>query len=425
MPTKKATKQSGKKIKAEILKGKEASQKKSAIKYDRILCRYGELALKSEQVRRRMEDRLLGNIRSGLDRKALKYTIHKEMGRIFIETKQIDDAVPILTKVFGLVSVSPVQTRVIGSSLEKICQTAEKIGKMFITSKDSFALRARRTGNDNFTSKMIEREAGGRVQDATGAKVNLDHPDKTLYVEVRQNKAYFYIEEHPCPGGLPLGTQGKVAVLFSGSMESAIATWLMMKRGCAVVPIYFECSPYTDKTTDERAQKVFEVLRGWSLGYKTHLVRVPHGKALFMFTEECKDEHLDVLSKRQILRVANAIAKQEGAKAIVTGDTLNRDGSQTLENLSTVDGASELPVFRPIITWDTEEVAKLAQRIGAFEAATQDVKRPPKSRRTHVTVSLEEIGKEEERVNVQKLAEEAIKAAGAGHHQMADSSSAP
>ena len=393
-----------KKAAAPVIEKTEPTQKPK-IRYDHILCRYGELALKGEQTRWRMEDRLLGNIRSGLDRAQIKYHITKEMGRIFVETKQIDEAVGVLTKVFGLVSVSPVQTRVIGSSLEKICETAEKIGRAFITSKDSFALRARRTGNENFTSKMIEREAGGRVQDATQARVDLDKPDKTLYVEVRQNKAYFYIEEHECPGGLPLGTQGKVVTLFSGSVDSTIAAWLMMKRGCTIVPVYFECSPYTDATTDGKAERTFEKLKEWSLGSKISLRRVAHGKSIFLFKEDCKEEHLDVLSKRQMLRVANAIAKQEGAKAIVLGDNLNQDPTQSIENMAVVDRASELPVFRPIITWDKEEMTKLAKRIGILEESTKEAKLRPKSRRPRPFVSLEEIEREEQKVGVEKLVE--------------------
>ncbi|QQG40179.1 MAG: tRNA 4-thiouridine(8) synthase ThiI [Candidatus Aenigmatarchaeota archaeon] len=407
---KKTTKRAQKKVaakKADATKREQAAAPKTKIRYDRILVRYGEMALKSDVVRRRMEDRLLGNIRSGLDKMQIKYVLHKEMGRIFVETRQIEETVGVLTHIFGLVSVSPVQTRVIGSSLEKIAETAERIGRTFITSKDTFALRARRTGNENFTSKMIEREAGGRVQDATQARVDLDNPDKTLYVEVRQNKAYFYIEEHACPGGLPLGTQGRVVILFSGSVDAAAAAWLMMKRGCTVVPIYFESSPYTDASTDERAARVFETLREWSHGNKMSLRRVPHGKALFMFTEECRDEHLDVLSKRQMLRVANLIAKQEGARAVVTGDNLNQNASQTLENMAVVDRASELPVFRPVLTWDKEEILKLAQRIGAFEAATKEVKPAPRSRRSFPAVRLEDIEREEQKVDVKKLAEEA------------------
>ncbi len=204
-----------------------------------FLLRFGELWLKSFEVRRRFTDRLITNISEGLNAQKIRFRAIKSHDRIFIEVQKKDakKASALLSRTFGLISFSEVEE--IESDRQKIKEKVLEIASKVLSPKDTFAMRVKRTGTHAFGSQELERELGAGVVKKFGNKVDLTKPDKTISVEIRDNKAYLFSEKTDSLGGLPLGVEGKVAVLFSGDYKkSIVSAFLMMKRGCKVVLLF-------------------------------------------------------------------------------------------------------------------------------------------------------------------------------------------
>jgi len=210
---------------------------KPKMNFDTILIRYGEIALKSKQTQRRFLRQLIKNIKAALRGDFVDcLDIRKERGRLFIETND-SKALDALTKVFGIVSVSPVVS--CPPTIEDAVELSVSLSKKLIKKKNTFAIRCRRAGIHDFTSRDAANAIGAAVQKATASKVNLTSPDKELFVEIRQSRAYVFKEILQGPGGLPMGIEGKVAVLYENK-NSLLAAWLVAKRGCEVE---FVCTP--------------------------------------------------------------------------------------------------------------------------------------------------------------------------------------
>ncbi len=341
----------------------------------RVLIHYDELSLKSQPVRRFMEKVLIRNIKWMLDREKLSYeSIKRERGRIFIDTSSPREVCGALSKVFGIVSTSPVLEA--PAEIDEIIRLSTRVAEMLLGPEESFAVRARRTGTHSFTSMDVQREVGAAILAKTrslNTRVNLTNPDKQIFVEIREKKAYVYHEIFQGPGGLPYGSEGKMVSLFSGGIDSPVATWLMMKRGCRVIPVYFDNSPYTDNTTLERAISVLKVLREYATQKSFYIYVVPHGKTLEKIIKTAPRKLTCLLCKRTLYRVATAIAKKERAKGIVTGESLGQVASQTLDNLMILNEATSLPVYRPLIGLNKREIEEIARRIGTFELSSTSV----------------------------------------------------
>lgn len=369
---------------------------------DRILIRFGELALKSTPVRIRFQNKLISNISSELKKQGLNYKIEKSLGRIYILTNQIKEVSRVLEKSFGVVSFSPVIT--MKTDFNKMCERVKGFAVKNIKKGETFAIRVRRAGSHNFTSKMAERKIGSMVLEKVDAKVDLNNPDKTVYVEARQKKTFIFKDRVKGPGGLPLGVEGKVVALFTGDLNSTLAAWLMMKRGCYVLPVYADNKPYTDERNDERVKEVAKELDNWAQGSRFEPKTFDNGKNFFLFYEEKRDI-AHILCKRMLFRVAEKIAKKHKAKAIVTGESL---AHQSLNTLRLVDESTTLPVFRPLVGWDKKEIQDFAKYLGFFEKSKKEVKNYPlpKSRRMARSEELEDI---EKKLETDKLLEEAVK----------------
>ena len=380
------------------------------MKYNKILCRYGETALKGDYTRMIFEDLLISNVSKGMKSEKIEFSFEKNPGRLFVKTDQVKKACEILQRTFGLTSISPVKEIAIKSDIKKIVDYSEKLAKKFIESKDTFAVRARRTGNDNFTSQTIERKVGEKVIEITGAKVDLDNPDKTLYIEVRQNKAYFFHERIECPGGLPLGSQGKVLVLFSGGIDSPVAAWMMMKRGCEPIYLYIDNSPFTTKKGLDRTKKALKELSRWSVGKETQLLVAGSGKFMEDVKKNCEDRFTCILCKRMMYRIAEKIAIEKNTKAIVTGENLGQVASQTLDNINVLNNSIRTPILRPVIGLNKEEIIEMARKIGTYESSTIETggcAAVPDSPRTKGRI--EEADREERKIDTQKLLEKTMK----------------
>lgn len=368
-----------------------------------IIIRYGELALKSERVRRRFEQRLINNIERAL--RGLSYRIRKERGRIFIDTSSAS-ALSRMTKVPGVVSVSSASKT--KATVGAICKSSVIAARRILKSGEAFAVRASRVGEHDFSSQEINEAVGSAILKAVPtSKVNLSHPDHTIFIEVRGGDAYIFTEKRAGVGGLPVGTQGKVVVLLSGGIDSPVAAYLAMKRGCLIFPIFFDNRPYTDKRTRERAIAISKKLTDFY--QKIELRVVPFGEILRNFIEKAPRELTCVLCKRAMFSVANRVAEQVGAGAIATGESLGQVASQTLINLSVIDEASKLLVLRPLIGMDKVEIERIARSISTFETSTKPASGcsavPPYP---ETYASLEKVIEGESRFDMQTLIESAL-----------------
>ena len=242
--------------------------------------------------------------------------------------------------------------------------------------------------------------------------MNLKNPDTTLGVDVRGDQAFVYSAVVKGAGGMPLGTQPKVVGLLSGGMDSSVACWLVMKRGCPVVPLYFDNAPFTDESTTERAMKVARVLFDWAIGFPRRVYVVLHGPNLAEFKGKRRFERLTcILCKRMMYRVAEKIADMVGAEGIVTGEAIGEQASQTLTNLRVLSSAAtKYPIHRPLLGFDKAETEEKARRIGTYDASSQRAKGCTAFPRKPATIAkLWEVAEAEEALNMQEMVERSVK----------------
>ncbi|MFH1773813.1 MAG: tRNA uracil 4-sulfurtransferase ThiI [Methanobacteriota archaeon] len=322
------------------------------------LLRYDEIALKSEPVRRGWENVLIKNIK-----RALECKVKKERGRIWVEAGE--EAPEKLKKIFGIHSFSPC----VCCGLEDLEKFFLEFAEKSLEGKKSFALRVRRTGRHDFTSQDVARKLGAKIQKKIPIKVELKNPEGEIFIEIRDNDCYIFEEVVEGLGGLPSGVEGKVVALISGGIDSPVAAWLMMKRGCDVVALYLDIFPFAGEEAFNRVASVVEVLKEYQTDIK--LRQVNHGKFLMKVRKDLKEEGLFnyscVACKREMYRIAEKIAREENAKGIATGECLGQVASQTLDNLFVISQACSVPIYRPLISFDKVEVISLAKKIGTYE----------------------------------------------------------
>jgi len=343
--------------------------------FSTILLRYGEIALKSKEIRVRMENRLIRNIVTQLKLAGLtNFRVRREWGRIFIEIEGPEDFrsyISVLTKVFGIVSVSPCIK--VSLDLGEIKDVVVSLAKEVLSPGSTFEVRAHRANKKYpLTSKELEKLLGAEIlRNIPHVKVNLESPDRSIYVEIRDDAAYVYLEEFEGPGGLPYGVEGKVVSLISGGVDSAVAAWMMMKRGCEVVPAHYTLTPFYGEDAKERAYEVLKWLRQWVPEKRWVVYQVPLG--LIHEKIEINVRYRCLLCKYLMYKIAEAIAEEVGAKALVTGEALGQVASQTLDNLYFLTTHANLPILRPLIGFDKDEIIKLGRRLGVAEIAFKKV----------------------------------------------------
>jgi len=233
----------------------------------------------------------------------------------------------------------------------------------------SFRVTAKRSDKSfPHRSMEIEREVGAAIQAATGVRVNLDEPELNLRVEVLHDRILYTTEKLPGPGGFPVGSSGRVLALLSGGIDSPVAAWRMMKRGCTVVLVHFHAFPLLDHTTIDKVRELARVLARYQ--YRSRLLLVPFGTVQQTIVASAPAPLRVVLYRRFMVRIAEALAARVHAKALVTGESLGQVASQTLDNLSVIDEVARGPLLRPLIAMDKDEITQEARRIGSFEVST-------------------------------------------------------
>ena len=234
----------------------------------------------------------------------------------------------------------------------------------------SFRITARRAFKTYpLTSVELNRELGAFVVERTGVRVDLHHAELEIHVEVLPAETFIYVDRVPGPGGLPVGGSGTVLALLSGGIDSPVAAWRMIKRGCRVVFVHFHSVPYLPDVSQHKARALVERLTEWQ--YRSRLFVVPFGEIQREIVLSVPGPARVVVYRRMMIRIAEALARQVGAQALVTGESLGQVASQTLENITRIDEAASMPVFRPLIGTDKLEITAEAQRLHTFEISIE------------------------------------------------------
>jgi thiamine biosynthesis protein ThiI len=352
-----------------------------------VLVRYGEIGLKSNPVRVRLEKLLISNIQESLSRGGVvNYEISKVSGRVLINVAEEDllKAALAAARVFGVVSTSPAYALRF-SSINDIATAAYELWRGKVAGR-SFAVRVTRAGNHPFTSIDVARRVGAALYPFSRG-VDLDNPEVELYVEVRGDYAYLFDEVIEGPGGLPLGSQGgRVLALVSGGFDSPVAYWLMSRRGALVDALFCSLAPPVDVVGFTR---VFKALYDhWIFGYDP-LVMLVNCEPLVEALRSRVNPHLmNTVFKKFLYKLAESIAVEGVYMGLVTGESLGQVSSQTLSNLYSASMGVNIPIFRPLIGLDKDDIIKLAKRIGTYEESAKMIEpcsvfsRKPRTRST-------------------------------------------
>lgn len=330
-----------------------------------ILVRYGEIALKGLN-RNYFIELLAKNIRNTL-RSVPSAKVKKIQGRLIVNVsdEDLDRAMERVQKVFGIVSISP--AIVIDSEIKTIEENAIEQVRSTEGIK-TFKITAKR-GDKTFPIKSPDlccRLGEVVLDNIEGITVDLHNPDLNLWVEVRE-QTYMYHQFIPCNGGLPVGCSGKAALLLSGGIDSPVAGYLMAKRGVEVIGVYFHSFPFTSDRTKEKVIDLAKIMSQYC--GKIKLFVVPFTEIQTKIVELCPERQTTIIMRRYMMRIAEMIAHNEGAKALITGESLGQVASQTMEGLGATNAVAELPVFRPLIGFDKTEIVKIAETIGTFETS--------------------------------------------------------
>ena len=331
-----------------------------------ILVRYHEIALKGRNTPFFLDKlgRNLGRATSDLG----GVRVRRLAGRISVE---VPDEVgwervrERLASVFGVANFS----RIHQSAPDPGALEAAVLAALAAQSFSSFRVTTRR-GWKGFPlrSAEVDRLLGAAVQRATGARVDLHHPQATVFVEVHKERVLFTFEKEPGPGGFPVGSSGRVMALLSGGIDSPVAAWRMMKRGCTVTFATFHAFPLQDRTLMDKARALARVLARYQ--YRSRLLLVPFGAAQQAIVAESPAPLRVVLYRRFMVRIAEALAARNRCKALVTGESLGQVASQTLDNMAVIDEAASVPILRPLVGMDKDEITQQARRIGTYAIST-------------------------------------------------------
>ncbi|MBQ4384006.1 MAG: tRNA 4-thiouridine(8) synthase ThiI [Firmicutes bacterium] len=346
-----------------------------------LLLKYGEIAIKGNN-RKLFENLLIKNIENQL-RSVGDYRVTKEQGRILVEpktiqleegassegTSSVEDAIPVLQKVFGIVGISPV-TIFKDNSLESIAEhTIEFLQEEYGgTEHQSFKVDCRRSDKSYpLNSIELATEMGSRILDVfPGWTVDVHNPETRIMIELR-TRVYVYAHTIPGPGGMPVSDDNKAALLLSGGIDSPVAGWMMAKRGVSLCGVYFHAHPYTSDRAREKVIELARRLSEYSGNFRLYVV--PFTDIELDIYDHCPQDEITIIMRRLMMRIAEKIARREGAEALITGEDLGQVASQTLQSLVCTDAVCTMPVFRPLIGFDKQEIIDIAQKIDTFETS--------------------------------------------------------
>ena len=345
-----------------------------SVNYSSVLVRFGEIGIKSKQTRRRMTTLLAKHLKSALIEGNTKFSdIRVEYGRIFIITDEAEQAAKTAARIFGVVSTSPVVETT--SDKEKILDTGEALARKYFKKGLSFAVDGRRTGNHDYSSQEIRGLLGERILEGTpelALTVDLSSPEQSIYVEVRDERAYLFVETINGVGGMPTGSQGKAVCTVSTGLDSPVAAYKVMKRGVVPVFVYFDNSPHSESRCADIAIRQTQLLANYIYDFDVKLYIVPHWPDLEDAIGHGPEKMTCLFCKRNMMRIAREIAIIEHADVIVTGEIIGEQASQTTANLRSIEEAvPDFPILRPLAGDDKVDIEHLAQKIGTYQFSSE------------------------------------------------------
>ncbi len=325
-----------------------------------LLVRFGEVHLKGQN-RPFFMKKLTDNVRKAVA--SAGATVWLSDSRIYVADMDIAEAAERVRRVFGIHSVSPAWE--MDKDFEMIAAKCVELSKDL---KGTFKVMARRSDKKfPMTSMEMNAEIGGRILDSNpNLSVDVHKPMHEVSVEVR-DKAYVYVGEIIAVGGLPMGTGGKGMLLLSGGIDSPVAGFQLMRRGVNINAVHFFSFPYTSERAKEKVIELARILGTYGGGMRVFVV--PFTEIQMQIHEKCPDSLGTLLMRRYMMRIANKIARQHGAQALITGENLGQVASQTMEALGCTDAVCDLPVFRPLIGLDKLEITEQAIKIGTYETS--------------------------------------------------------
>ncbi len=375
-----------------------------------LLVHYHEIALKARN-RPLFMDRLVQNLKRATADLPVR-RIRKLTGRLLIELAEEGPAWSVadrVRQVFGVANCCPALRCAL--NLAALQETAVKA----LTARpfQTFRVRARRPYKAfPLTSQQLNEALGTFILQRFPVRVDLDDPELTLFIEILPKEAFVYLEKVPGPRGLPVGVAGRVVALVSGGIDSPVAAYRMMRRGCLVTFVHFHGAPFLDRRTQEKTREIVKLLTRFQ--YSSRLYLIPFGEVQREVVVSAPAPYRVLLYRRLMARIAEHLAGLEGARALVTGESLGQVASQTLQNLTVIEEAVRLPILRPLIGMDKEEITEQAKGIGTYEVSIQPdqdccalfVPRHPATRAT-----VEEIGRSELFLDIDRLVKAVVERA--------------
>ena len=376
-----------------------------------ILCKLGEVVLKGLN-RRSFEMKLMSNIRRRTARFG-KFRIYSKQSTIYVEpaeeTCDLSGAYAACKQVFGIIAIA----RAVPCPKEKeaILATAKTYLGEALTAARSFKVESKRADKSfPMSSIQLSQWVGGELHEAyPHLKVDVHHPELTVYVEVREDAAYVHAPAEPAAGGLPIGMGGRAVSLLSGGIDSPVASYMMAKRGVQLEMIHFASPPYTSEQAREKVLQLARELVPWCGRLTVHVV--PFAEIQEEIRRSCPEDHFTLIMRRFMMRIAEDIAAHNECKAIVTGENLGQVASQTMEAMACTQAVTNLPVLQPLIGMDKRDIVKIAREIGTFDTSilpyedccTVFTPRHPKTRPT-----VAEVAEAESALDIDALVREAV-----------------
>ena len=369
-----------------------------------LLVRFGEVFLKGQN-RPYFMKKLMDHIRQAV--RGVGGRVWMSEGRIYVsDFTDLDECIRRVTKVFGVHSVSPA-VEMEKDDFEAVCRQAVELMRPL---SGTFKVLARRSDKRYpLDSPAIMREAGGYILERLpDLQVDVNHPDHTLMIEIRDH-AYLSVTRFPAVEGMPMGTNGKACLLLSGGIDSPVAGFMIAKRGVELCCVHYHSFPYTSERAREKVLELARELSEYCGKMRVHVV--PFTEIQLKIHELCPENFTTLIMRRYMMRIAERLARADGAQALITGESVGQVASQTMEALGCTDEVVGMPVFRPLIGMDKSEIIERAERIGTFETSSLPYEDcctvfTPKHPATHPRVEL--VRKAEEALDSEALIEAAI-----------------
>lgn len=338
--------------------------------YKTFLIKYAEIGVKGKN-RYLFEDALVNQIKYALKKCEGTFSVHKTQGRIYVDALtefDFEETVEHLKRVFGISGICPVVS-VEDEGFEKLCEDVIRyLKEVYPTHDQTFKVQARRARKNYPKESMeINRDLGEAILDAfPQMRVDVHEPNILLNIEVRE-KIYLYSEMIPGPGGMPVGTGGKAMLLLSGGIDSPVAGYMIAKRGVKLDAVYFNAPPYTSERAKQKVIDLARIVSRYTGPIYLHIINFTDIQLAIY--EKCPHEELTIIMRRYMMRIAEQIAKNTECLGLITGESIGQVASQTMHSLIATNEVCELPVYRPLIGFDKQEIVEVSEKIETYETS--------------------------------------------------------